>query len=214
MQFRDLWRWDDKVDRKTYAIVGVLAFAIKRVIDLMLASHFLHRADKQIFGVNLTLFNYWLPLGRGARLSQLSDADAKFLATMLLVAMPFIWIGLAFTVRRLRDAGQPVWLAALFFVPVVNIFFSSRFACFLRANVRNLPKPHRGLAYAHWTASSRAANSAAPFFLSSLRLRSVCLPFYGEPKSLALMGGAFSSPCRSASAYFRFCSIAIVGLET
>jgi uncharacterized membrane protein YhaH (DUF805 family) len=123
MQFRNLWRWDDKVDRKTYAIVGVLAFAIKRVIDLMLASHFLHRADKQIFGVNLTLFNYWLPLGRGARLSQLSDADAKFLATMLLVAMPFIWIGLAFTVRRLRDAGQPVWLAALFFVPVVNIFF-------------------------------------------------------------------------------------------
>ena len=123
MQFRDLWRWDDKVDRRTYAIVGVLGFAIKRVIDLMLATHFLHRADKQVFGVNLTFFNYWLPLGRGARLSQLADADVKFLATMLLVAMPFIWIGLAFTVRRLRDAGQPIWLAALFFIPVVNILF-------------------------------------------------------------------------------------------
>jgi uncharacterized membrane protein YhaH (DUF805 family) len=122
MLFRDLWRWDDRVDRKTYAIVGVFGFAIKRVIDMMLASHFLHHADEQILGVNLTFFNYWLPLGRGARLRQLSETDMEFLASMLLVAVPFIWIGLAFTVRRLRDAGQPVWLAILFFVPVANIF--------------------------------------------------------------------------------------------
>jgi hypothetical protein len=42
---------------------------------------------------------------------------------MLLVAMPFIWLGLAMTTRRLRDAGQRVWLAAIFFVPVVNVLF-------------------------------------------------------------------------------------------
>jgi uncharacterized membrane protein YhaH (DUF805 family) len=36
---------------------------------------------------------------------------------MLLAALPFIWIGVTMTVRRLRDAGKPVWLATLFFVP-------------------------------------------------------------------------------------------------
>ena len=115
MRFADLWRWDGKVDRKTYALVGLIGFAIKRVLDLLTASHFLHR--------DVSFFNYWLPLGRGARLSSLSESEVKFLATMLLVAMPFIWIGLAMTVRRLRDAGQPVWLVVLFFVPVLNVLF-------------------------------------------------------------------------------------------
>jgi uncharacterized membrane protein YhaH (DUF805 family) len=115
MRFADLWRWDGKVDRKTYALVGLIGFAIKRVLDLLTASHFLHR--------DVGFFNYWLPLGRGARLSSLSESEVKFLATMLLVAMPFIWIGLAMTVRRLRDAGQPVWLVVLFFVPVLNVLF-------------------------------------------------------------------------------------------
>ena len=122
MRFADLWRWDGKVTRKAYAIVGTVSFALKRVIDLIVASHFLGRGDKRIFALDLTFFNYWLPLGRGARLTQLSDSEMRFLATMLLIAMPFIWIGLAMTVRRLRDAGQPVWLTVLFFVPVVNIF--------------------------------------------------------------------------------------------
>jgi len=123
MRFANLWRWDGKVTRKTYAIVGTVGFAIKRVIDLLVASHFLHRADEQIFGVSLTFFNYWAPLGRGARLTQLSESEMKFMATMLLIAVPFIWIGLSMTVRRLRDAGQPIWLAVFFFIPLVNILF-------------------------------------------------------------------------------------------
>src|SRR6516225_4615770 len=115
MQFADLWRSDGKVDRKTYALVGLIGFAIKRVLDLLMASHFLHR--------DVGFFNYWLPLGRDARLNSLSESEMKFLATMLLVAMPFICVGLAMTVHRLRDAGQPVWLVVLFFVPVLNVLF-------------------------------------------------------------------------------------------
>ncbi|HEU0369960.1 MAG TPA: hypothetical protein VFR42_12150, partial [Candidatus Acidoferrum sp.] len=42
---------------------------------------------------------------------------------MLFVALPFIWLGLAMTVKRLRDAGQPTWLAALFFAPIANLAF-------------------------------------------------------------------------------------------
>jgi Polyketide cyclase / dehydrase and lipid transport len=42
---------------------------------------------------------------------------------MLFVALPFIWLGLAMTVKRLRDGGQPTWLAALFFAPIANLAF-------------------------------------------------------------------------------------------
>jgi hypothetical protein len=68
-------------------------------------------------------FNYWAPLGKAARLDHLSNTEAKFLVTLLLFSIPFIWVGVAMTVKRLRDAGQPVWLVGLFFAPVVNVLF-------------------------------------------------------------------------------------------
>ena len=110
----DLVRWNGGVDRRTYAIVGVTAFLIKRALDLLIAAH---------FHVELGAFGYWMPLGPGAKISDLTRGSSEYVATMLLAAMPFIWIGLALTARRLRDAGQPVWLAVLFFVPVVNLLF-------------------------------------------------------------------------------------------
>jgi hypothetical protein len=68
-------------------------------------------------------FNYWAPLGNAARFNHLSPAEAKFLTTMLLVSLPFIWVGVTMTLRRLRDAAQPLWLVTLFFVPFVNLVF-------------------------------------------------------------------------------------------
>lgn len=113
-RFVDLWRWDGRVDRKTYALVGIAGFAVKHVVDHWVAAGFFH-----VYG----FFNYWAPLGRSANLFRLAPGDGKFLATMLLVAMPFLWVGLAMTERRLRDAGQPVWLVVLFFVPIINLLF-------------------------------------------------------------------------------------------
>src|SRR5436305_1813194 len=114
MRFADLWRWDGRVGRRTFALVGVIGFALKHLIDHFVAAHFFHTAG---------FFNYWAPLGRAARITQLSETEARFLATMLLVAMPFIWIGLSMTVRRLRDAGQPVWLVIFIFLPFLNLLF-------------------------------------------------------------------------------------------
>src|SRR2546423_2504245 len=114
MRFGDLWRWDGRVGRGTFALVGVIGFAFKHVIDHFVAAHFFHTTG---------FFNYWAPLGSAARILQLNESEARFLATMLLVAMPFIWIGLSMTVRRLRDAGQPVWLAIFFFLPFLNLLF-------------------------------------------------------------------------------------------
>jgi uncharacterized membrane protein YhaH (DUF805 family) len=54
--------------------------------------------------------------GAPSRVSQLSSHQAKYLSVMLLAALPFVWLALAMTARRLRDGGWRTWLAAIFFV--------------------------------------------------------------------------------------------------
>ena len=114
MKSSDLWRWDGLVSRAAYATVGLVGVAIKHNLDRLIASSFLGYKNS---------FNYWAPLGKAARLDHLSDTEIKFLATLLLASIPFIWVGVAMTVKRLRDAGQPLWLVVLFFVPYINLLF-------------------------------------------------------------------------------------------
>ncbi len=49
------------------------------------------------------------------RVSPLMTAhDPRYLGALSLVALPFIWIGVSLSVRRLRDAGlSPFWAGAL-----------------------------------------------------------------------------------------------------
>jgi uncharacterized membrane protein YhaH (DUF805 family) len=115
MEFANLWRWDGKVGRAQYAAVGLIGVIIKHFLDRMFAAAF--------FPEHITFFNYWAPLGKAARLDHLSNTEAKFLATLLLFSIPFIWVGVVMTVQRLRDAGQPIWLVGLFFAPVINVLF-------------------------------------------------------------------------------------------
>lgn len=115
IQFSDLWRWDGTVERGKYALIGVAGFAIKHNLDRFVATVIFHRK----WGI----FNYWIPPAKAVRFSELSRDDAAFLATMVLLSLPFIWAGVALTLRRLRDAGLPPWLVVAFFLPVLNLVF-------------------------------------------------------------------------------------------
>jgi Na+(H+)/acetate symporter ActP len=42
---------------------------------------------------------------------------------MLALALPFIWVGVVLTLRRLRAVRLPLWLIAVFFLPVINLAF-------------------------------------------------------------------------------------------
>ena len=95
----DLWRMNGRVDRATYTLVGLVGFAVKHNLDRLIAAYGFHR----YWGT----FNYWIPLKDVVRIGQLGGTDAKFLATLVAIALPFIWVGLAFTVKRLRSAGWP-----------------------------------------------------------------------------------------------------------
>ena len=113
--FSALWNWRGTVDRGTYVVVGVIGFAIKHNIDRIVAT--------SLFGRKFTPLNYWVPPVEAIRVDRLSTSDARFLLTMVALALPFIWIGLTMTIGRLRSARLPLWLVALFFVPVVNLAF-------------------------------------------------------------------------------------------
>src|SRR5262249_50984556 len=114
-RFTDLWRWHGTIDRGPYAVIGLVGFAIKHNLDRIIATAVFHR--------KWSLFNYWIPLGQAVRIAPLSHQDSVFLATMLVLALPFIWVGVVLTLRRLRSAGLPLWLVAFFFLPMVNLVF-------------------------------------------------------------------------------------------
>jgi uncharacterized membrane protein YhaH (DUF805 family) len=113
MDFLSFWKFNGKVDRKTYAIVGLVAFFLKENLDRVVAGIYFHRA--------WNVFHYWVPLNSNASIRSLPEDDARFIATMVALALPFIWLGVAMTVRRLRDIGEPVWLVVLFFIPYINL---------------------------------------------------------------------------------------------
>lgn len=82
-----LLRWDGTVDRGTYAFVGAIGFALKHNIDRFVAYEF--------FGRSFTPLNYWIPPVRALGIDRLSREDTGFLITLLVLALPFIWVGLA-----------------------------------------------------------------------------------------------------------------------
>src|SRR5215472_9854396 len=64
-------------------------------------------------GVCHEAYRYGLRAGPAAQTTQ----------TMLATALPFIWLGVTLTLKRLRSAGWPISLVLLFFAPFLKIVF-------------------------------------------------------------------------------------------
>lgn len=115
MRFANLWEWQGCVSRKTYLLVGVTAFALKFAVDWVVVTQFFHRS--------WSLVNYWRPFGAIRGFGAIDSVERGMALVLLALALPFLYLGISMTVRRLRDAGQPEWLVVLFFVPIVNLIF-------------------------------------------------------------------------------------------
>src|SRR6266404_1360664 len=115
MRVENFWQWEGRAGRAMYVAVGVVAFALKFLVDWVVVTRIFHRP--------WSLLNYWRPFGAISGVNALSFENRLFAGVMLFLALPFIWLGLAMTVKRLRDAGEPTWLAALFFAPIANLVF-------------------------------------------------------------------------------------------
>ena len=114
-RFRDLRSWEGTIDRGSYALIGLIGFAIKHNLDRLMAWTLFHRS----WGI----LDYWRPFQGANGISTLSHQDATFLLTLVVMSLPFIWIGVVQTLRRLRSIGVPGWLVVLFFVPYFNLLY-------------------------------------------------------------------------------------------
>ncbi len=99
--------------RLPYALTGIIGFALKYSSDRQEAS--------AVYGKNWDFFSYLVPLG--GSLGELSSRDPQMFLTLLALSLPFIWVGLVMTLRRLRSTGLPLPLIFFFFVPVLNLLF-------------------------------------------------------------------------------------------
>ncbi len=115
MRFRDLWSLEGTVDRSTYVLVGLIGFALKHNIDRAVATFG--------FAKPWGFFNYWISPFEISSIASLSDDQRVFLLTMVAVSLPFIWVGVVLTLKRLRSIGLPGWCVCFFFLPFLNLLF-------------------------------------------------------------------------------------------
>jgi len=99
------------IGRAAYLKAGLILFAVKIGIDFALA-HAFSRPYSILFYVSRSDAPLFHP-----------GASPAYWIAMWAVALPFIAVGFILTIRRLRDAGLPTWLALLFFAPFANIMF-------------------------------------------------------------------------------------------
>ena len=109
----DFFGWRGKLSRAQYFTIGAAAFCLKYGVDTVLARGIFHQSWKYV--------NYWRSPFEVTYVQDLPRADARFLLTMLLAALPFLWLGIVCTINRLRDARLHWGWMFFFFVPLVNL---------------------------------------------------------------------------------------------
>lgn len=97
---------------------------------------------------------------------------AGLIGVLLLVALPFLWIGVSMTARRLRDAGLSAGWTLLFFVPYLNYLFlvllcvlPSRPVAAAPAVAQVPPATPRGRPVLRFAASALAGALVAPVLM-------------------------------------------------
>lgn len=111
----DIWSWRGTISRQRYAITGLVLFAVKHNIDRVVAIFL----GYEWWGP----FNYLRFFSSEGSVTGVAPRDAALYIALVWFALPFIWIGVVLTLRRLRDAGLPLWLVILFFIPLINLIF-------------------------------------------------------------------------------------------
>jgi uncharacterized membrane protein YhaH (DUF805 family) len=103
--------WEGRVQRRHYFLTGAILVAAKYAIDWSVAAE---------FGEPWHIWNYFLP-ALDTSFFALGVRRPQLFGTLWAIAIPFFWIGIALTLRRLRDAGKSAVWIFLFFVPLANL---------------------------------------------------------------------------------------------
>ena len=107
----DLLKWKGEITRKTFVTLGFLLFAIKYNLDRLVVL--------LAFGRSWSIFTYFQQPLPGVENASPAQNPGQF-ATLFLVSIPFLWLGVVLCLKRLRSCGLPLWLVTLFVLPVVK----------------------------------------------------------------------------------------------
>ena len=100
LRLDSLWRPDAVVHRLPYFLTGVGLLGFKHALDWAVATQHFHR-DWQPF-------HYFVLPAQTVGVLMLPEQDRDFFGTLLVMALPFILIGVLLTVQRLRAVRLPV----------------------------------------------------------------------------------------------------------
>src|SRR5271170_6914421 len=106
-----LFTWQGRVSRLPYFLTGVILALLKYVIDGLVAA---------TFGVRWQIWSYvYHPVPLLAPLD-VNAVPSKLYLILCAIAIPFFWISVVLTLRRLRDAGKSAASILLLFIPFAN----------------------------------------------------------------------------------------------
>ncbi len=103
--------WEGRVQRRHYFLAGAILVAVKYAIDRSVAAK---------FGETWHIWNYFLP-ALDTSFFALGIRRPQLFGTLWAIAIPFFWVGIALTLRRLRDVDKSAVWIFLFFVPLANL---------------------------------------------------------------------------------------------
>jgi len=172
--------------------------------------------------VGLVTRQVWTPLdymipSLALRQAKLRVVPAWLVVAMVLWSLPFLWIGVSMTVRRALDAGRSPWLAALFFVPVVNYAVMLALGAAPSRPRAQAPEPHP-VAPASVRSVLASLGVALAVGLGLVAMSTLVLRSYGGPVFLGIpfvigASGAFvlnRERPRSLAATLRVAAVTVV----
>lgn len=127
-----LFGLDAPVDRRFYALTGFSLSAIKYGLDVGI--------------VYATTGHFWTPLQYLSPLLTLREHTFSTTGpwvpiTMLVLSLPFLWVGVSMTIRRVANAGLSPWLGLVYFVPFLN-YLALLIFCILPSKQTTSPVTH------------------------------------------------------------------------
>ena len=128
-----IFSWKGEVDRSAYAFTGIALFLVKWNLDRLIS--FL------VFDSYPSPFSYLLPVTDFPTQNELSTV-----LLMLALALPFIYVGIVLTVKRLRSIQWPIYTCFLFFVPFVNLLFFFLLSILPKVGASNRDQESKGKA--------------------------------------------------------------------
>lgn len=99
------------VPRGVYARDGALLMGVKYLLDALFI--------RAVSGAWWTPVDYLSP-GITLRQEKLALVPGWALVVLVVWTLPFVWIGLSYSLRRAIDAGRNPWIALYFFVPFLG----------------------------------------------------------------------------------------------